>query len=106
MIRQKFERISLSNAFHGALRNIRMGRPFSRLGEVAAGPGKGLIAAGSGGVERNGTFDRAVESLKAVENASAECSGVEPNPRIVSVARGAKRVRRGRAPRGCWRIPM
>ncbi|MGE4555970.1 MAG: iron-containing alcohol dehydrogenase [Desulfovibrionaceae bacterium] len=77
-----------------------MGGPFPSWARLRPARAKGLIVAGSGGVERNGTFDRAVESLKAVEGALAECSGVEPNPRIVSVARCAKRVRRGRGPGG------
>ncbi|WP_419787264.1 iron-containing alcohol dehydrogenase [Pseudodesulfovibrio sp.] len=67
---------------------------FSRLGEVAAGLGqKALIVTGGGSVKRNGTFDRAIESLKAAGVDFAECTGIEPNPRISSVARGARIVR-------------
>lgn len=44
--------------------------------------------------ERNGTFDRAIASFKAAGVDFAECSGVEPNPRISSVARGADIVRK------------
>ncbi|MFV0350664.1 MAG: iron-containing alcohol dehydrogenase [Halodesulfovibrio sp.] len=62
----------------------------SRLGEVVATLGKkALIVTGGGSVKRNGTLDRAIESLKAAGVDFAECSGVEPNPRISSVARGA-----------------
>ena len=67
---------------------------FPRLGEVAAGLGqKALIVTGGGSVKRNGTFDRAIESLKAASVDFAECTGIEPNPRISSVARGARIVR-------------
>lgn len=67
----------------------------SRLGEVVATLGKkALIVTGGGSVKRNGTLDRAIESLKAAGVDFAECSGVEPNPRISSVARGADIARR------------
>jgi len=66
----------------------------SRLGEEVSGYGKKvLIVTGGGSVKRNGVFDRAVESLKAAGIEYAECSGVEPNPRITSVARGAEIAR-------------
>lgn len=62
----------------------------SRLGEVAAAYGKkALVVTGGGSVKRNGTFDRAAASLKKAGVALAECAGVEPNPRITSVSRGA-----------------
>ncbi len=66
----------------------------SRLGEVAGQYGhKALIVTGGGSVKRSGVFDRAVASLQAAGVAVAECAGVEPNPRITSVARGAQTVR-------------
>jgi len=66
----------------------------SRLGEVVSEYGKkALVVTGGGSVKRSGVFDRAVSSLKAAGVAFAECSGVEPNPRITSVARGAKIAR-------------
>lgn len=66
----------------------------SRLGEVVSEFGKkALIVTGGGSIKRSGVFDRAVESLKAAGVEYAECSGVEPNPRITSVARGADIVR-------------
>ncbi|MGL4369193.1 MAG: iron-containing alcohol dehydrogenase, partial [Spirochaetota bacterium] len=62
-----------------------------RLGEVTETYGKkALIVTGGGSVKRSGTFDRAVASLKAAGITWAECSGVEPNPRISTVRRGAK----------------
>ncbi len=66
----------------------------SRLGEIASEKGKrALIVTGGGSVKRNGTFDRAVASLKAAGVTYAECPDIEPNPRITSVARGAKIAR-------------
>ncbi|MGE4506555.1 MAG: iron-containing alcohol dehydrogenase [Desulfovibrionaceae bacterium] len=66
----------------------------SRLGQAVAGLGKkALVVTGGGSVKRSGTFDRAIESLKAAGVGFAECSDVEPNPRIASVARGVKIAR-------------
>ncbi len=63
----------------------------TRLGEVAAKYGKkALIVTGGGSVKRSGVFDKAVKCLKENGVAYAECSGIEPNPRITSVRRGAK----------------
>ncbi len=65
-----------------------------RLGEVTKTYGKkALIVTGGGSVKRNGTFDRAAASLKAAGVAWAECTGVEPNPRITTVKRGAQIAR-------------
>ena len=62
----------------------------SKLGEVVRAHGKkALLVTGGGSVRRNGTFDRAVSSLKAAGIAVAECSGIEPNPRLSTVLRGA-----------------
>ncbi len=67
----------------------------SRLGEVAGGYGKkALLVTGGGSVKRSGVFGRAVASLTAAGIAYAECTGVEPNPRITSVARGAEIARK------------
>ena len=66
----------------------------SRLGEFASRYGKrALVVTGGGSVKRNGTFDRAVESLKDAGVSVYECAGVEPNPRITSVRRGAETAR-------------
>jgi alcohol dehydrogenase YqhD (iron-dependent ADH family) len=66
----------------------------SRLGELVLKYGKkALIVTGGGNVKRNGTFGRAVASLKAAGIAFAECDGVEPNPRISTVRRGAQIAR-------------
>lgn len=67
----------------------------SQLGEVVHKHGrKALIVTGGGSVKRSGVFDRAVASLKAASIAVAECTGIEPNPRITSIARGADIARK------------
>ncbi len=66
----------------------------ARLGEVARAQGKrALLVTGGGSVKRSGTFERAVASLKAAGVSVAECPGVEPNPRLSSVLRGAQIAR-------------
>lgn len=67
----------------------------SRLGELVREFGhKALVVTGGGSVKRGGTFGKVAESLKAAGIEIAECDGIEPNPRITSVARGAQIVRR------------
>ena len=67
----------------------------SRIGEAASVYGKkALLVTGGGSVKRSGVFDHTVESLKAAGVAIAECSGIEPNPRITSVIRGADIARK------------
>jgi len=62
----------------------------SRLGAITATYGKrALLVTGGGSVKRSGVFDRAVKSLTDAGVAVFECAGVEPNPRITSVRRGA-----------------
>src|SRR5512138_2224948 len=66
----------------------------SRLGEVVSAHGKrALLVTGGGSVKRSGVFDRAVSSLKAAGVSVVECSGIEPNPRISSIVRGAQIAR-------------
>jgi alcohol dehydrogenase len=63
----------------------------SQLGEVAGKHGKkALIVTGGGSVKRSGIFDKAVSSLISAGVDYAECEGVEPNPRITTVRRGAQ----------------
>lgn len=62
----------------------------SRLGELAGQHGKrALLVTGGGSVKRSGTFDRALKSLTDAGISVFECDGVEPNPRISTVRRGA-----------------
>ena len=66
----------------------------SRLGEIAQQHGKrALVVTGGGSVKRNGTFERAVRSLTDAGISVVECEGIEPNPRITSVKRGAATAR-------------
>jgi alcohol dehydrogenase YqhD (iron-dependent ADH family) len=80
--------------FHNPTHLVFGAGALSRLGEVVSKHGKkGLIVTGGGSVKRNGTFDRAVASLKDAGVAVAECTDVEPNPRISTVRRGAQIAR-------------
>ena len=80
--------------FHNPTHLVFGAGALSRLGEVVSKHGKkALIVTGGGSVKRNGTFDRAVASLKDAKVSMAECSGVEPNPRITTVRRGAQIAR-------------
>jgi alcohol dehydrogenase YqhD (iron-dependent ADH family) len=53
-----------------------------------------MIVTGGGSVKRNSAFDRAVASLTAAGVSVVECDGVEPNPRLSSVARGGEIARK------------
>ncbi len=61
----------------------------AKLGETTKRHGnKALIVSGGGSVKRNGTFDKAVASLKSAGIQFVECTSIEPNPRLSSVVRG------------------
>lgn len=80
--------------FHNPTRLIFGAGNLTRLGEVVKEKGnRALLVTGGGSVKRNGTFDRAVASLEQAGVTVVECSGIEPNPRITSVARGAQIAR-------------
>lgn len=67
----------------------------AELGKVTSQYGsKALLVTGGNSVKRNGTFDKAVASLKEAGVDYTECSGVEPNPRITSVRKGAEIARK------------
>jgi alcohol dehydrogenase YqhD (iron-dependent ADH family) len=77
--------------FHNPTHLIFGAGTLSQLGEVVSRYGKkALIVTGGGSVKRSGVFDKAVSSLNAAGVAYAECDGVEPNPRITTVRRGAQ----------------
>ena len=62
----------------------------ARLGEAAAPLGRrALILYGGGSVKRNGIFAAAAAELERVGIAWTELGGVEPNPRVETVRRGA-----------------
>jgi alcohol dehydrogenase YqhD (iron-dependent ADH family) len=80
--------------FHNPTHLIFGAGELSRLGEVVRKYGKkALLVTGGGSVRRSGVFDRAVASLEAAGVSVAQCTGVEPNPRITSVRRGAEIAR-------------
>ena len=80
--------------FHNPTHLVFGAGALSRLGEVVSKHGKkALIVTGGGSVKRSGAFNRAVASLKDANVSVAECSGVEPNPRISTVRRGAQIAR-------------
>lgn len=80
--------------FYNPTRLIFGAGKLSQLGEVASKHGKkALIVTGGSSVKRNGAFDRSVTSLTAAGISFAECNGVEPNPRITTVRRGAQIAR-------------
>ncbi len=63
----------------------------ARLGEVAKGFGKkALLVTGGSSVKQNGIFEQAAKSLQDAGITFVECTDIEPNPRISSVARGTK----------------
>ncbi len=80
--------------YHNPTRLVFAAGSLSRLGEFAQPFGtRALLVTGGGSVKRNGTFDRALKSLAEAGMAVFECDGVEPNPRITSVKRGAATAR-------------
>jgi alcohol dehydrogenase len=80
--------------YHNPTRLIFAAGALARLGEVASLHGKrALLVTGGGSVKRSGVLDRAVASLNLAGVSVVECSGMEPNPRISSVVRGAKIAR-------------
>ncbi len=98
--RNKLHEGTLPNAeimqfeFQNPTRLIFAAGGLSRLGEVAQTYGmRALIVTGGGSVKRSGTFEQAVSSLTAAGVSIVECSGVEPNPRLSSVIRGAQIAR-------------
>jgi len=80
--------------FYNPTRLIFGAGTLSQLGDVVSKHGKkALIVTGGGSVRRSGVFDRAVASLNGAGVSVIECSGVEPNPRITTVRRGAQIAR-------------
>jgi len=80
--------------FYNPTRLVFGADSLTRLGEVVREKGKrALLVTGGGSVKRSGAFDRAVASLEQAGVTFVECSGIEPNPRISSVARGARIAR-------------
>ncbi|SHI13861.1 iron-containing alcohol dehydrogenase [Desulfofustis glycolicus] len=81
--------------FYNPTRLIFGAGTLSQLGAVASAQGKkALLVTGGGSVKRHGIFARATASLEAAGVSLAECTGIEPNPRITSVQRGADIARK------------
>lgn len=49
-----------------------------------------LLTYGGGSIKRNGLYDKIIEQFKEAELQWEELSGIEPNPRIETVRKGAK----------------
>jgi alcohol dehydrogenase YqhD (iron-dependent ADH family) len=78
------ENATMQFEFQNPTRLIFGAGTLSRLGGVAGEYGnRALLVTEGGSVKRNGTFDRAVASLKNAGVSVVECSGVEPNPRVM-----------------------
>lgn len=83
--------------YHNPTKLIFGAGSLARLGEVAKAYGtRALLVTGGGSVKRNGTYDRAAASLAAAGVSAVDCSGIEPNPRLSSVKRGAQLARDGK----------
>ncbi|MBR1918832.1 MAG: iron-containing alcohol dehydrogenase [Spirochaetales bacterium] len=63
------------------------------LDEVRASGSRVLLCYGGGSIRRSGLYDEAVAILKKAGVEIFELSGIEPNPRIESVRRGAELCR-------------
>lgn len=60
------------------------------LGKELAGYGKRvLLVYGGGSIKKTGLYDKVVAEIKKAGLELFECSGIEPNPRVTSVNRGA-----------------
>lgn len=62
----------------------------SHLSELKESGSKVLLVYGGGSIKRNGIYDKAMEILKEAGLSVTELSGVEPNPRIETVRKGAE----------------
>ncbi len=58
--------------------------------EVPSYGNKVLLVYGGGSIKRNGLYDQVIEQLQAIDVKIFELSGVEPNPRISTVRKGAE----------------
>lgn len=76
--------------------DIRFGKDrLSELPEVLNQYGKRvLIVYGGGSIKKIGLYDKVMEQLKANGNEVFELAGVEPNPRVETVRRGAEICRK------------
>lgn len=61
----------------------------SHLAELKESGDKALLVYGGGSIKRSGLYDQVMEILNSAGVAVTELSGVEPNPRIETVRKGA-----------------
>ena len=55
---------------------------------------KVLLCYGGGSIKKSGLYERVIESIRAAGLSWFELSGIEPNPRVTSVRRGAEICKR------------
>lgn len=81
----------MNNFTHSIPTVIHFGRgQISRLSELKRSGDKVLLVYGGGSIKRSGLYDEAVKILTDAGLSITELSGVEPNPRIESVRKGAE----------------
>ena len=59
-----------------------------------------LLTYGGGSIKRIGLYDRVIEELRKADMEVFELSGIEPNPRIESVRKGANMCKEHNRPSG------
>ena len=81
----------MQNFTHQIPTTIHFGKgQISHLTELKASGSKVLLVYGGGSIKKSGIYDEALEILKSVDLEVFELSGVDPNPRIESVRKGAE----------------
>lgn len=83
----KFEFRNPTRVVFGVGERAKLGREATRLGRRA------LVVIGGGSVRRSGALDQALASLGEAGVATTVFEGVEPNPRLATVVRGADAAR-------------
>lgn len=87
----RFEFQNPTRVVFGVGERARLGREVARLGRRA------LVVIGGGSVRRSGALDEALASLASAGVQATVFEGVEPNPRLATVVRGAEAARRAGA---------
>lgn len=82
----KFQYANPTRLVFGAGSLDRLGAETARMGTRA------LVVIGGGSIQRSGTLDRALASLKGAGVEATVFEGVEPNPRLTTVAAGGARA--------------
>lgn len=87
----RFEFQNPTRVVFGVGERAKLGREVARLGRRA------LVVIGGGSVRRSGALDEALASLASAGVQATVFEGVEPNPRLATVVRGAEAARRAGA---------